>query len=48
MLFWHIMIRAPEEVGEGRGHFGLTRSLEKKARTGMHLGQVPEVAMGRP
>lgn len=48
MLFWHIMIRAPEEDGEGTGQFGLTRSLEKKARTGVQLGQVPEVEMGRP
>lgn len=42
----HIMIRALKDDREGRGQFGLTRSLEKKPRTGMQLGQGPEVEMG--
>lgn len=41
------MIRALKDNGEGRGQFGLTRSLEKKARTEKQVGQVPEIEIGK-
>lgn len=43
----HILIRVLKDNGEGRGQFGLTRRLEKKARTEMQVGKVPEIEIGK-